>query len=210
MREDFDPGLEHAYALDMFEQMIYAQSRIDPDPWRYAGKRPPFFHYDSLDDSVDNFFDRITAALKDFVTIGDHLMMGSTSTIVDCLKGFRQVGNELWLFGNRDGDQEADGYMVRPRSMTLAYGHDPGYSVIVVDNIPRPANLLQRRREILVFAMDNEQSYDLVDLQVGHHPLLIFPHGSAYLLDELRNAILDAYRVRDLRQSRPVSKKRKP
>lgn len=141
-------------------------------------------------DSIDVIVD----GLNKLLDIGHHLMLGSRHMILDGLTEIKRKDDALWILGNQDGDPEAHGYCIKPSALYVVKRHDKGVSCIILDNKP-PAytGIFQRKSEMSIFAADERRSYELIDLNRGHNPLIVFPHGSLYCYDDIRQKLVDGF-----------------
>jgi hypothetical protein len=195
MSEDYEAACDQALAL--FERTMNALTKINPAPWRRLHEIPPFYATSSPETMLD-------VLERHFLSIGDRLLLGSRHTLVDRLTQVRRHRATLLLLGNGAADCEAHGYLVRPKAMYFIYGPKPQMSCVVIDNAPKPRDPFDWVGEEIVTAEHDQKHLDLVNLQTGHNPLMLFPYGSLFVLPEARDALADILCTQDIdKYSRP-------
>lgn len=166
------PGY-YKQSIRLFERELRTMTGIDPHRYRANDEPAPRVEMNEMED--------ILAMLECLAPIGRRLAMASRETLIDGLQNVVLEQDRLCLFGaNVDNDEH--GYLIRPRALHVSFGAAPEHTCIMVDNIPRPADLLERKAEVgqTAYVMLNGHGYTFIDLQSGHNPLLIFPHGAVY------------------------------
>jgi hypothetical protein len=192
MSEDRDSYYKRCVRL--FERELQTVTGINPHRYRANEESAPRVEMSEMED--------ILATLECLTVMGKRLVMASRETLIDGLQDVVLTQDRLCLFGaNVDNDEH--GYLIRPRALYVSFGEVPENTCVVLDNIPRPADLLERKAEVgqTAFVTMDSRSYTFIDLQAGHNPLLIFAHGAAYGIE--KKAIvtaIDALCENDLRE----------
>lgn len=178
----------------MFERELQTVTGVNPHRYRTKDALAPRVEMHEMED--------ILATLECLSVLGRRLAMASRETLIDGLQKVVLTGGRLCLFGaNVDNDEH--GYLVRPRALHVSFGSVPEHTCVVLDNIPRPADLLERKAEVgqTAYVTMDGRGFTFIDLQAGHNPLLIFAHGAAYGVE--KKAIctaIDAVCENDLRE----------
>lgn len=189
-----DRGAYYTRCMQLFERELRTMTGIDPHRYRANDESAPRVEMNEMED--------ILAMLECLAVMGKRLVMASRETLIDGLQDVVLTQDRLCLFGaNVDNDEH--GYLIRPRALYVSFGAVPEQTCVVLDNIPRPADLLERKAEVgqTAFVTMDQRSYTFIDLQAGHNPLLIFAHGAAYGIK--KKAIvtaIDALCENDLRE----------
>ncbi len=163
----------YARCIQLFERELRTMTGVNPHDYRAIEESPPLVEITDLGEIVD--------VLECFLPLGKRLLMASRETVIDGLKDVAREHDKLCLFGaNVDNDEH--GYVIRPRALYARFGPEPETSYMAIDNIPRSSNLLERTAEVgqTVYVLAGEQGGTFIDLQAGHNPLLLFPHGALY------------------------------
>ena len=189
MSEDAYCGYEQANSLHEFDEQLILATMSNGRLFK-PERQPRSFRA-----SYANYLDDIEEHIQQFrKTIGRQLVMASRYTTLEALTGLKTRGTHFSLLGSDDGDREADGYLITPAALIFVRHKQPDLSLLVLDNIP-PADPWRRIAETSAYCADEEEGkgYDLINLQQGHNPLLIFPWSSVYANPVARQVFIDNY-----------------